>query len=402
MAERRRSGRSGSGGGGKDDGPPKTRSCGTMVVHERLLRSDPSYQAARNDSENRAFTYARRPDFLVGRSGVTVIPVVVHVVYNGAAQNISDGQIQSQIDVLNHDFRKTNADISNLPAVFQPLAADARIELELATTDPSSNPTNGITRTSTSATGFTDDNKVKKASTGGADAWPRDNYLNLWVCRLSGGLLGYAQFPGGPADTDGVVILDTACGTTGTAAAPFNLGRTATHEIGHWLNLRHIWGDDGTGCTGDDFVADTPNAGGPNYGKPVFPHVSCNNGPNGDMFMNYMDYVDDDSMFMFTQGQVARMQAALDGARSTVGVTGPCGGKHLPKEVVKDLPKDSPKDFIKEPVKDNPKDLQKDLPKDSPKDFVKELPKDPPKEFPKDGPKDGPKDFIKEVHKDIG
>src|SRR3954470_10849355 len=109
MAERRRSGRSGSGGGGKDDGPPKTRSCGTMVVHERLLRTDPSYMAARNDSENRAFTYARRPDFLVGRSGVTVIPTVVHVVYNGAAQNISDGQIQSQIDVLNHDFRKTNA-----------------------------------------------------------------------------------------------------------------------------------------------------------------------------------------------------------------------------------------------------------------------------------------------------
>src|SRR3954452_8821841 len=323
MAERRRSGRSGSGGGGKDDGPPKTRSCGTMVVHERLLRSDPSYQAARNDSENRAFTYARRPDFLVGRRGVTVIPTVVHVVYNGAAQNISDGQVQSQIDVLTHDFRKTNADISTLPAVFQPLAADARIAFELATTDPSSNPTNGITRTSTSATGFTDDNKVKKASTGGADAWPRDNYLNLWVCRLSGGLLGYAQFPGGPADTDGVVILDTACGTSGTAAAPFDLGRTATHEIGHWLNLRHIWGDDGGGCNGDDFVADTPNCADDNMGKPTFPHITCSNGPNGDMFMNYMDYTDDDSMFMFTQGQADRMQACLDHDRSTIGFQKP-------------------------------------------------------------------------------
>src|SRR2546423_4229525 len=157
MAERpRRSGRSGS-GGNKENGPPKVRSCGTMIVHERLLRTDPSYMAARNDSENRAFTYARRPDFLIGRSGVTVIPVVVHVVYNGATQNISDAQIQSQIDVLNHDFRKTNADVSSTPAVFQPLAADARIEFELATTDPSGNPTNGITRTSTSASGFTDD-----------------------------------------------------------------------------------------------------------------------------------------------------------------------------------------------------------------------------------------------------
>src|SRR4051794_28557366 len=209
MAERPRRGSRSGGGRGESNRPPQNPRCGTMVVHERLLRTDPRYMSARTDSENRAFTYAMRPQ-LLARSGVTVIPVVVHVVFNGAAQNISDGQIQSQIDVLNHDFRKTNADISNLPAVFQPLAADARIEFELATTDPSSNPTNGITRTSTSATGFTDDNKVKKASTGGADAWPRDNYLNLWVCRLSGGLLGYAQFPGGPADTDGVVILDTA------------------------------------------------------------------------------------------------------------------------------------------------------------------------------------------------
>jgi hypothetical protein len=296
-----------------------------MIVHERLLRTDPSYMAARNDSENRAFTYARRPDFLVGRSGVTVIPVVVHVVFNGAAQNISDAQIQSQIDVLNHDFRKTNADVSSTPGVFAPLAADARIEFELATTDPSSNPTNGITRTSTTASGFTDDNKVKHASSGGADAWPRDNYLNLWVCRLSGGLLGYAQFPGGPADTDGVVILDTACGTSGTAAAPFNLGRTATHEIGHWLNLRHIWGDDGNGCSGDDFVGDTPNCAGANTGVPAFPHITCSNGPNGDLFMNYMDYTDDVGMFMFTSGQVTRMQASLDGDRPTLGHPKPGG-----------------------------------------------------------------------------
>ena len=125
------------------------------------------------------------------------------------------------------------------------------------------------------------------------DAWPSAQYLNLWVCPLAGGLLGYAQFPGGPAATDGVVILHSAFGINGTAAAPFNLGRTATHEIGHWLNLNHIWGDDGTGCSGTDNVADTPNQGGPNYGAPTFPHLSCSNGPNGDLFVNYMDYVDD-------------------------------------------------------------------------------------------------------------
>ena len=140
--------------------------------------------------------------------------------------------------------------------------------------------------------------------------------MNIWVCNLADGLLGYAQFPGGPPETDGVVILNTAFGTTtGTATAPFNGGRTATHEVGHFLNLRHIWGDDFL-CAASDLVADTPNAAGPNFGKPNFPHVSCNNGPNGDMFMNYMDYVDDDSMFMFTPQQVARMLATLEGPRS--------------------------------------------------------------------------------------
>jgi hypothetical protein len=137
---------------------------------------------------------------------------------------------------------------------------------------------------------------------------------------LGGGLLGYAQFPGGPAATDGVVILNTAFGSVGTAAAPYNLGRTATHEIGHWLNLRHIWGDT-EDCSGSDFVDDTPNAQQPNYGKPTFPHVSCNNAPNGDMFMNYMDYVDDDAMVMFTKGQIARMQATLAGPRNSLLAT---------------------------------------------------------------------------------
>src|SRR5207247_111367 len=160
--------------------------------------------------------------------------------------------------VLNADYRKTNADVSTVPAPFQPLADDARAQFKLATTDPSGNPTNGITRTQTNTGSFPHDDSVKSAATGGADPWPSDRYLNIWVCPLGSSLLGYAQFPGGPAATDGVVILHSAFGNTGTAAAPFNLGRTATHEIGHWLDLHHIWGDDGTGCFGSDFVADTP------------------------------------------------------------------------------------------------------------------------------------------------
>ncbi|MER5885015.1 zinc metalloprotease [Streptomyces sp. NPDC001941] len=297
-------------------GTPTRRDCGTMEVHRRLLSTVSGYSAARAAVENRAFRYEtgqEEPE----RTGVIRIPVVVHVVWNTAEQNVDDAQVASQIDVLNRDFRALNPDVSQVPAVWQDRVADCLVEFELASTDPDGQPTSGITRTETQTAGFGADDAVKSAATGGHDAWPADRYLNMWVCPLGGGLLGYAQFPGGPAETDGVVILHSGFGTTGTAAAPFDGGRTATHEIGHWLNLFHIWGDDGTGCSGTDHVADTPNQGGPNGGKPTFPKLSCNNGPNGDMFMNYMDYTDDAAMFMFTSGQKARVDATLDGARSS-------------------------------------------------------------------------------------
>ncbi len=378
--------------------PPKRRSCGTMQVHERLLRTAPGYREARDLSETHAWRSTLMP--AAGRTGCTEIPVVVHVVYKTAAQNISDAQVKTQIDVLNADYRKKNPDASTVPAPFQPLVADSRIQFKLATKDPAGNATSGITRTKTTKDSFSDDDGVKSSATGGANAWPADKYLNIWVCQLAGGLLGYAQFPGGPAATDGVVILHSAFGTAGTAAAPFNLGRTATHEVGHWLNLRHIWGDDGTGCSGDDFIADTPNQGGPNYGTPSFPTVSCSNAPNGDLFVNYMDYVDDAAMVMFTAGQVTRMQAALDSTRSTIGTSVPCG-KSLPKELPKDPPKEFPKDFPKEPIKDPPKELPKDPPKEFHKDPPKEFPKDLHKDWPKELSKDPPKEFSKEHGKDF-
>jgi len=295
---------------------PDRRLCGTMEAHRRLLTEDPGYAARRTAVENRAFAYERGEE-TVAREGVTRIPVVVHVVHDTDAQNIDDAQITSQIDVLNRDYRRLNPDVAQTPAVFQPLTADSRIEFHLATQDPSGTPTDGITRTRTVVAAFGTDDAVKSAAGGGHDPWPSDRYLNLWVCQLTGGLLGYAQFPGGASETDGVVITHTGFGTSGTATAPFDLGRTATHEVGHWLNLFHIWGDDGTGCSGSDFVADTPNCAGPNFGTPTFPHVTCGNGPDGDMFMNYMDYTDDAAMFMFTQGQTARMDATLDGPRTS-------------------------------------------------------------------------------------
>ncbi|WP_338679783.1 M43 family zinc metalloprotease [Janthinobacterium sp. TB1-E2] len=317
-------------GGGQGGGTPQKRTCATMDVHRRLLTEDPAYANVRADIENLAGLYEGDAS-IAGRSGVTHIPVVVHVVWNTAEQNISNAQIASQIDVLNRDFRRVNPDVNSTPAPFLPLTADARVEFALATTDPHGAATSGIERRQTTVASFGADDAVKSQATGGMDAWPADSYLNIWVCQLGGGLLGYAQFPGGPAATDGVVILQSAFGTTGTAAPPFHLGRTATHEIGHWLNLNHIWGDDGTGCSGTDNVADTPNQGGPNTGQPSFPQVSCNNGPNGDMFMNYMDYVDDPAMFMFTAGQVARMQACLDGPRASIG-TGGTGAGATPRQ----------------------------------------------------------------------
>jgi hypothetical protein len=161
---------------------------------------------------------------------------------------------------------------------------------------------------------FNTSDGVKSTQRGGDDAIDPAHKLNIWVCNLGQNLLGYAQFPGGPSATDGVVILYSAFGSRskypgGTYISKYDLGRTATHEIGHWMNLRHIWGDDGGSCSGSDMVDDTPNQGSENYGCPSFPHVSCSN--SGDMSMNYMDYTDDACMFMFSKGQQSRALAVF-------------------------------------------------------------------------------------------
>jgi hypothetical protein len=294
------------------------RKCGTSEVNKRLIEQIPAYAFNRRASEMHALSWNRIKPMIRAAPKVVTIPVVVHVVYNTSEQNISDEQIHSQISILNEDYRMRNSDIDSIPEPFRSLCADSYVEFKLACKDPYGKPTNGITRTHTDSNSFDTDDVVKYSSRGGIDAWPSDKYLNMWVCKLGGGLLGYAQFPGGPLETDGVVITYTAFGNMGTAAPPFNLGRTATHEVGHWLNLYHIWGDDTwlpDACSGSDNVDDTPNHEGPNYGCPTFPHISCNNSPNGDMFVNYMDYTDDGCMYMFTKGQVSRIESTLNGPR---------------------------------------------------------------------------------------
>jgi hypothetical protein len=293
---------------------PKRRSCAQMVVHELLAETQPEYRERRLAAEDETRRSIDSGEAMRVAAKLITLPVVVHVVHRQGSENISDAQVKSQIAAMNGDYRAKNADKKKVPTAWRSLVIDSNIQFELAKKDPKGRKTSGITRTATSVASFAPDDRVKSKKTGGADPWPRDRYLNIWVCSLGQGLLGYAQFPGGPAKTDGVVILNTAFGTKGTAKAPFNKGRTATHEVGHFLGLRHIWGDRND-CSGNDFVADTPPAREANAGKPKFPRITCNNGPNGDMFMNYMDYVDDDTMVMFTAGQVARMNATLAGPR---------------------------------------------------------------------------------------
>ena len=226
--------------------------------------------------------------------GLITIPVYVHVIYNTSQQNISSSQINSQIAVLNDDFRKSNSDASQVPSEFAGLAADSEIEFVLA----------GVTRKSSSVTSWGTNDAMKYASNGGVDVITPETHLNIWVCNIGGGILGYAQFPGGGASTDGVVISPQYFGSQGYVSAPFNKGRTATHEVGHYLNLRHIWGDGR--CKRDDFVSDTPSSDGPNYGCPSYPTKNCR---SNDMTMNYMDYTDDACMYMFSEGQKSRMRA---------------------------------------------------------------------------------------------
>lgn len=286
---------------------PKRRSCATMPAYIKQLELNPELREGQKRLENA--TRARRATGVIVRRGLLKIPVVVHVVYHTDIENISDEQIQSQIDVLNLDFRATNPDLNDVPSVWRALATDSQLEFSLAQ----------VTRTRTQKTVFTDDDGVKFTAQGGHDVIEPETHLNIWVCNLEP-WLGYAYFPGINPKIDGVVIGYKWFGTTGTATAPYDLGRTATHEIGHYLNLQHIWGGDTSTCSDSDLVEDTPNQAGPNYNKPTFPSISCSNGPYGDMFMNYMDYVDDPAMFMFTAQQVLRMRTALSEARPDLGV----------------------------------------------------------------------------------
>lgn len=301
--------------------------CITSEKMEQQLLLDPGLAERRAEIETFTQRWIAENGDAAPREVVT-IPVVVHVVYRTDAENVSDQHIYSQLDVLNEDYRLDNADAANVPSVWNNVKADSEIEFCLATRDPNGFPTTGITRTETTVNNWGGSDDVKRSNMGGKDPWPANQYLNIWVCNIGGGYLGFAYQPGVSAALDGLVIgyRFFGRGVPGLSNT-YNLGRTATHEIGHYLNLDHLWGQGASNpnCNMDDFVADTPIQAEPNYGCQTFPHISCNNGPNGDMFNNYMDYGRDNCLIFYTNGQKQRMRAALNGPRASLKNSPGCG-----------------------------------------------------------------------------
>ncbi|WP_445722275.1 zinc metalloprotease [Flavobacterium sp.] len=279
------------------------RGCASHDVLERQLKEDPSLAKRMQEIELDTET-AKAQGRIV--NGVIEIPVVFNVLYRTAAENISQAQLQSQIDVLNKDFNAQNSDYNTANNPYSSVRANVGIRFVL----------DKVVRKSTTKTSWGTNDAMKKTSTGGIAPTSPTTKLNYWVCTIGGGILGYAQFPGGSSATDGVAIDSKYTGTNGTATYPFNLGRTGTHEVGHWMNLRHIWGD---ATCGNDQVSDTPSHNTANYGVPAVGHRSTCSGTPLEMYMNYMDYTDDRGMYMFSNGQKTRMSAIFSttGARKS-------------------------------------------------------------------------------------
>ena len=290
------------------------RDCRSFEYQQQLIQKVPGLQISHDAAQNFVLRHesSRISSDVAGRT--IIIPVVVHVLYHYPAENISDSMVGTQILALNRDFRKLNADTVKIPEAFKALATDCGVEFQLATVASNGRATSGIVHKYTPITKWSMDDKIKLSSEMGDDGWDPKNYLNIWVGTLDK-FLGYSTIPGDPEEKDGVVINNTAFGN-GIPGA-YTMGRTAIHEVGHWLGLKHLWGD--ADC-GDDGVADTPKQETYTNGCPSGVRVSCNNAPYGDMYMDYMDFTNDACLVMFTKGQKQKMRALFEpgGARYSI------------------------------------------------------------------------------------
>ena len=273
--------------------------CGSNEMIKQQMAIDPVYAKKVEDALKNKGNYSRN-----NRKGGPVsitIPVVVHILYNTAAQNLSDAQVQSQIDVLNEDFSATNSDYRNYDAGYGSVKGDMDINFCLVQ----------VIHKQTKHKSFGFNDNMKYSNKGGSDAVDPMHILNIWVCDLGNKVLGFAYYPGISPEKFGVVCHTNAFGRGSqyNLFADYDLGRTTTHEVGHCFGLVHIWGDR---TCGSDEVDDTPLHNEPNFGCPEQGHLSTCTGTPLEMWMNYMDYSDDRCMYFFSDGQVSRAEFFID------------------------------------------------------------------------------------------
>lgn len=332
--------------------------CYTDQAHSLYLQQEAKREAIKRSNEVAVRSWIEKNKDLVRNqrgAAVVTIPVVFHVVYKNATQNLADSNIYRQLDILNECFRLQNANFSQTRPIFDTIAADVEIEFCLATVDPNGNPTTGITRTAAGVGAFFDPllgfDNVKSNATGGKDPWPSTEYFNIWVCDMSllglTFVLGYATFPGGNPLKDGIVIQYDFLGFMPNPTTS-DKGRTAVHEAGHWLGLRHIWGD-GQGsaalCDSSDYVDDTPMADSASQQTCLIKNTCSNESAYWtnagidppDMIENYMDYSYDDCMTMFTYGQKARMLGFLNTVRGSLLTSPGCTPTGIAENIYYDV-----------------------------------------------------------------